>query len=98
MEEKSKEVRKTMRDSVEKHSLITRINRIAGQMNGIRRMVEEDSYCDDILIQLSAASKALKSLANSIAERHMNTCVVREIKNGNTEIISEVINLFKRFQ
>ncbi len=90
--------KKTVRSEQEKKSLKNRLNRISGQVNGISKMIDEDRYCDDILIQLSAINSAVKSLANTIVERHMSTCVVREIKNGNTEIISEVMNLFKRFQ
>lgn len=92
------EGRKTIRGEEEKRALKVRLNRIVGQIGGIGKMIDEDRYCDDILIQLSAVNKAIKSLANTIVERHMRTCVVREIKNGNTDIISEVIDLFKRFQ
>ena len=98
MEECCCECKMTVRTEEEKKDLKSRLNRITGQLNGIGKMIDEDKYCDDILIQLSAVNKAVKSLANLIVERHMETCVVREIKNGNTEIISEVVNLFKRFQ
>lgn len=92
------ERKRTVRSNDEKKKLISRLNRIGGQIVGVAKMIDEDRYCDDILIQLSAINSAVKSLANTIVERHMNTCVVREIKNGNTEIIKEVVNLFKRFQ
>ncbi len=92
------ECRKTVRSEKEKRTIKNRLNRIAGQLNGISNMIDEDKYCDDVLIQLSAVDKAIKSLANHIVERHMETCVVRDIKAGKTEIISEVVNLFKRFQ
>ncbi len=90
--------KRTLRSEEEKKALKSRLNRISGQISGVSKMLDEDRYCDDILIQLSAIDSAVKSLANTIVERHMNTCVVREIKNGNTEIIQEVVNLFKRFQ
>ena len=92
------ECRKTVRSEEEKRDLKNRLNRISGQIGGIGRMIDEDKYCDDVLIQLSAVHNAIKSLADKILERHMATCVVREIKSGNTEIISEVVNLIKRFQ
>lgn len=86
-----------MRTEEEKRELKNRLNRIAGQIGGISKMIDDDKYCDDILIQLSAVNKALKSLASIIVERHMHTCVVRDIKNGNTDIIDEVVEMIKRF-
>lgn len=82
----------------EKTKLNNRINRIIGQMNGIKQMIEDDRYCDDILIQLSAIDKSIKSLANVILDTHMKTCVVDNIKNNNLEVLDEIIDLFKRFQ
>lgn len=67
-------------------------------MNGIKQMIEDDRYCDDILIQLSAIDKSIKSLANVILDTHMKTCVVDNIKNNNLEVLDEIIDLFKRFQ
>ncbi len=90
--------RKTIRTEKDKKSIISRLNRIAGQTGGVKKMVEEDKYCDDILIQLSAINKSVKSLANFIVEKHMYSCVLEDIKAGNIEILSEVANLFKRFQ
>lgn len=90
--------RKTTRADGDKKSIISRLNRIAGQIGGVKKMVEDDKYCDDILIQLSAINKSVKSLANFLVEKHMYSCVLEDIKAGNTEILSEVANLFKRFQ
>ncbi len=90
--------KKTIRTEEDKRAIINRLNRIAGQIGGIKKMIEEDKYCDDVLIQLSAINKSVKSLANTLIEKHMYSCVVRELKNGNTEILSEVADLFKRFQ
>ncbi|MBO4989172.1 MAG: metal-sensing transcriptional repressor [Clostridia bacterium] len=90
--------KKKLRSDEEKKMLLTRTRKIAGQMNGIARMIEEDRYCDDILIQLSAIDKSIKSLANVILENHMNTCLVENIQNGNTQIVGEIVDLFKRFQ
>ena len=61
-------------------------------------MIAEDRYCDDVLIQLSAVDKSIKSLANHILENHMYNCVLNDIEKGNLEIIDEVVNLFRRFQ
>lgn len=87
-----------IREEKEKKELTIRINRIVGQMNGIKKMVDEDRYCDDILIQLAAIDKSVKSLANVILENHMHSCVIDNIKSGNYEVIDEVVDLFKRFQ
>ncbi len=74
-----------------------RINKICGQLSGVKKMIEENRYCADVLIQLSAISKAVDSLASVIMEEHLRTCVVDKIKSGNEEVISEVVELFKRF-
>lgn len=87
-----------VRTTDEKKKLIDRINRISGQMNGIKKMIDEDRYCDDILIQLSAIDKSIKSLANVILQNHMNSCFIENIQKGNYEVIDEVVDLFKRFQ
>lgn len=90
--------KKTVRDEEEKKILHNRLNRIAGQINGISRMIDDDKYCDDVLIQLSAVNQSIKSLANHILERHMYSCVARDIQNGKLETIEEVLDLIKRFQ
>ncbi len=86
------------RDLDTKKKLINRMKRMIGQLNGIMKMIEDDRYCDDVLIQLSAVDKSIKSLANSILEEHMHSCVIESLKNGNEEAIDEIIDLFKRFQ
>ena len=90
--------RKTIRSQEDKKRMLSRLNRIEGQINGVKKMIEDDKYCDDVLIQLSAINKSVKSLANLIVEKHMYSCVLENIQNGNTEILSEVAALFKRFQ
>ena len=92
------ECKKTVRTEEEKRDIEVRLNRIIGQMNGIKRMVEEDRYCGDVLIQLSAVDRALKSLTSLVLGRHMHTCLVKDIQNGTMESIDELMELFKRFQ
>ena len=87
-----------VRSNEEKKQLITRLNRLIGQMNGVSKMIEENRYCDDILIQLSAIDKGIKSLANLLLDNHKHTCLIENIKNGNEEIVDEIVDLFKRFQ
>lgn len=84
------------RTDKEKNNYIKRLNRIEGQIKGITKMVEEDRYCDDILIQISAASSALKALGNEILLNHMKTCMIEDINNGNLESIDEVMSIYRR--
>ncbi len=92
------EVKVKRRTEEEKTAIVNRLKRITGQMNGIVRMVEEDRYCDDVLIQLSAVDKAIKALANMLLDAHMHTCLVEHIKAGRLEAVDEIVDLFKRFQ
>ena len=89
--------KKTKRSLDEKKLIISRLNRIGGQIKGITRMVENDAYCNDILIQLSAVKNSIKSLSTHILENHLYTCVTRDLEKGNLETIDELISLFKRF-
>ncbi len=90
--------KQTKRSESEKKIVNNRLNRIEGQIRGVKKMIEEDRYCDDVLIQLSAIDKSIKSLANHILENHMYNCVYNDLEKGNYEIIDEVVNLFRRFQ
>lgn len=90
--------KKKVRPEEEKKAYTARINRILGQLNGVKRMIEEDRYCDDILIQLSAIDKSVRSLSAIILERHMHTCLVENIQTGKLDAVDEIVDLFKRFQ
>lgn len=89
--------RKTIRSAENKRAITSRLNRILGQMNGIKRMVEEDRYCDDILVQLAAVDASVKSLSAVILRDHLHGCVVEHIKEGDTDVLDEIVDLFKRF-
>ena len=89
--------KKTKRTDDEKKLIINRLNRISGQINGITKMIENDAYCNDVLIQLSAVKNSVKSLSSHILENHLYTCVSRDLENGELETIDELISLFKRF-
>lgn len=91
----SKCCKKTERNEEEKKQLISRINRIDGQLDGIKKMIESDEYCNDILIQIVAAEKSLKSLANLMFENHIYRCISDDIKSE--EVVDELTSLFKRF-
>lgn len=83
--------RKTIREDNFKKNLITRLNRIEGQIRGINGMVEKDAYCDDVLNQIAAAQAALNSVSKLILESHIKGCLVKKIKNGEDEIAEELI-------
>lgn len=89
--------KKTQRSNEEKKLITNRLSRIEGQVKGIKKMVEEDKYCNDILIQLSAIENSIKSLSNHILENHLYSCVTNDLEKGNLEIIDELISLFKKF-
>ena len=91
------EERRTVRSAEEKKQLSVRLNRIVGQLNGVKRMVEEDKYCEDVLVQLAAVDRAVRSLTALILARHMHSCVAREVQSGDTEALDGVAELFKRF-
>lgn len=87
----------TKRDKETKKMLTNRLNRIEGQIRGIKKMIEEDRYCNDVLIQLASVENSVKSLSNQILENHLFTCISNDIEKGNTEVIDELVSLFKRF-
>lgn len=88
----------TPRDEEDQKKLQNRINRIIGQLNGIKNMIEDNRYCGDILIQIGAVESALQSLGYVVLEEHMQTCVVEEIGKGNTEIMAEAVELIKKLK
>lgn len=92
------EEKKTYRTEEDKKILINRLNRIEGQIRGISNMIQDDRYCDEILIQLSAIDKSIKSFANYMLDKHIKTCVKENILLGNDDVLDEIVDLFKRFQ
>lgn len=89
--------KKTKRSPEDKKLIINRLNRINGQITGITKMIENDTYCNDVLIQLSAVKNSVKSLSTLILENHLYSCVSRDLENGDLDTIDELISLFKRF-
>ena len=85
--------KKTLRSDEEIKKLINRLNRIEGQVRGIKKMIEEDAYCADILIQSQAVNSAINSFNKDLLSRHIHTCVVRDIKSGDSETVDELTNL-----
>lgn len=90
--------KKTVRSEKEKKELIKRINIIIGQLNGISKMIQEDRYCQDILIQLSASEGSINSLSSEILDKHLHSCVVDAIKQGDEKVLDEINDLFKKYK
>jgi len=76
--------------------LINRLNRIEGQIRGIKKMVEEDYYCTDILIQVAAANAALNSFNKELLANHIKTCVADDIREGKDETIDELVTTLQK--
>ena len=89
--------KKTPRTENEKKLLNNRLNRIEGQIKGVKKMISEDAYCNDVLVQLSAIENSVKSLSNLMLEKHLYTCIACDLENGKIDTIDEIVSLFKRF-
>jgi CsoR family transcriptional regulator, copper-sensing transcriptional repressor len=74
-----------------KKNLVTRLNRIEGQIRGIKRLIENDTYCDDVITQIAASQAALNSVAKILLEAHMKECVANRIQEGDMEVLDEVL-------
>ena len=79
------------RDEDEYKSLINRLNRIEGQIRGIKGMVEKDAYCTDIITQVAAANAALNSFNKELLSTHIKTCVADDIKAGKMETVDDLL-------
>ncbi len=90
------EERKKDRTAKEYRDLINRLNRIEGQIRGIKRMVEQDAYCVDIITQVSAANAALNSFNKVLLGNHIKSCVVEDIRMGNEDAIEELVTLLQK--
>ena len=84
------------RTEKEYKDLVNRLNRIEGQIRGIKRMVEADAYCPDILIQVSAVNAALNSFNKVLLANHIRTCVADDIREGKDETIDELVNTLQK--
>jgi DNA-binding FrmR family transcriptional regulator len=83
--------RGTTRSLKLKTDLTTRLNKVEGQVRGIKSMIERDVYCDDVINQIIAARSALEAVSKLLLINHIEGCVVEKIKNGDSEIVDELI-------
>lgn len=89
--------KKKERTDSEKKLLLNRLKRIEGQIRGIYGMVEDDAYCIDILNQSLAANAALTAFDKALLSNHIKTCVVEDIKNGDDEVVDELVMTLQKF-
>ncbi|WP_166242605.1 metal-sensitive transcriptional regulator [Paenibacillus turpanensis] len=83
--------RKSHHSDKTKAALTTRLNRIEGQIRGVKGMIEKDTYCDDVLNQIAAIQSALNSVGRLLLEGHMKSCVIERIQSGEHEVIDELL-------
>ena len=86
----------TERTEEERKKLIHRLNRIEGQIRGIRGMIEKDAYCADVLVQSAAVSAAVSAFERELLESHIKGCVVRDIRAGKDEAAEELADVLKK--
>lgn len=88
----------TPRSEEAQRALQNRLNRMIGQLNGMKKMVEENRYCGDILIQLAAVESALQGFGYIVLQDHMKTCVVEGVRNGDLAVVDEAVELMKKLK
>lgn len=88
--------RKKIRGEREKRDLMNRLKRIEGQVRGLQRMLEEDAYCPEILVQASAVNSALNSFSRTLLADHLHTCVTDDIRAGRDEAVDELMETLKK--
>ena len=91
MSECNCQIKHKHREEKEYRSLVNRLNRIEGQIRVIKGMLENDAYCTDILIQVSAVSAALNAFNKELLSRHLHTCVAENIRKGDDSVIDELV-------
>ena len=79
------------RSPEEQKSLVNRLSRIEGQVRGLRDMLQKDAYCTDILTQISAVQSALSAVSRELLASHIRTCVVEDIRKGDTEVVDDLV-------
>jgi DNA-binding FrmR family transcriptional regulator len=79
-----------------KKNLTTRLNRIEGQIRGVKSLIEKDTYCDDVITQIAAIQSALNGVSKILLEGHLKSCVVNRIQEGDMEVLDEVLTTIHR--
>lgn len=85
-----------LRSENEYKDLINRLSRIEGQIRGIKKMVENNAYCTDVLVQVTAVNAALNSFNKVLLANHIKTCVTQDILDGKEETVDELVNVLQK--
>ncbi|GLI04096.1 MULTISPECIES: metal-sensitive transcriptional regulator [Paenibacillus] len=88
--------RKSHHSDKVKANLITRLNRIEGQIRGVKGLIEKDTYCDDVLNQIAAIQSALNGVGKLLLEGHMKSCVIERIQAGEHEVVEELLTTIQK--
>jgi DNA-binding FrmR family transcriptional regulator len=92
----AKATRKSHHSEKLKSNLISRLNRIEGQIRGVKRLIDEDTYCDDVLNLISSIQSALSGTASLLLEYHMKSCVVEQLQEGDVTVIDELMRTTRK--
>ena len=90
------EKRTKKRSEEEIRQLTNRLNRVEGQIRGIKKMLEENAYCPEILNQVSAANAALNAFGRELLSSHIQSCVIQDIRNGNDGTVDELLGVLQK--
>ena len=96
MEEKNCCHKTKVRSPEEYKALTNRLSRIEGQVRGVKKMLDEDAYCVDVLTQVSAIREALSAFSRELLSNHIHTCVAQDIRNGKDETVDELVMLLQK--
>ncbi len=88
--------KKTVRAEEEKKKLLNRLSRLEGQVRGVKKMIENDAYCNDILIQSAAIGAAVDAFSREVLRSHLHSCVIRDIRDGRDEVADELMETLER--
>lgn len=87
----------TPRSEEMRRDLERRLNRVIGQLGGVKAMIDDNRYCGDVLTQLAAAQSALSSVSRIVLQNHLETCVVERVQQGDMQVVEELMGLIKKF-
>jgi DNA-binding FrmR family transcriptional regulator len=92
----SHHIRKSHHSEKIKKNLLTRLNRIEGQVRGVKGLIERDTYCDDVLNQISSIQASLNSVGKLLLEHHMKSCVIERFQEGDHDVIDELLTTMNK--
>ena len=90
------EARKSHHSEKLKANFVSRLNRIEGQIRGVKRLIEEDTYCDDVLNLIASVQSALSGVSSLLLEYHIKSCIVDQLQQGDREVIDELMTTARR--